>query len=160
MAAAESILHQINSTNYTNGIALIYKPTVGCSGFVTTLRLTINLNSIAEATFPYIPDDTPPAVLQQILDEVALNTEFKEIVLFFKKGTGAWMERCPLKVFNKEPFYDINLMHFFSDANTIDIAEDFSLGIQLKAGNVLASTDTILVWGSVVEEKKITATRN
>lgn len=154
MPAAQSILTQINSSNYTNGITTIYQPFSGCSGFVTTLRLTINLNSIEEANFPYIPDDTPPAVLQQILDEVALNTEFKEITLFFKKGNGAWLERCPMKIFNKEPFYDVNLMRLFSDANTIDIAEDFSLGIQVKPEYTLTETDKILVWGSVVEEKK------
>lgn len=154
MTAAQNILFQINSSNYTNGIATIYNPTSGHSGFVTTLRITINLNSIAETTFPHIPDDTPPAVLEQILDEVAVNTEFKEITLFFKKGDGSWLERCPMKIFNKEPFYDVNLMRLFSDANTIDVAEDFSLGIQIKAGNTLTEEDKILVWGSVVEEKK------
>jgi hypothetical protein len=152
--AAQSILSQINSSNYTDSITTIYKPPLGHSGFVTTLRLTIDLNSIEPAEFPYFPDDTPPAVLQQMLNEIAANTEYKEIILYFKKGNGSWLERCSLQIFNKEPFYDINLMRIFSDANTIDVAEDFSLGIQVKVGNTLAATDRILIWGSVVEEKK------
>jgi hypothetical protein len=155
MASAESILFEVNSTNYSNSnIFLIYKPQVGCSGFVTTLRITINLKSITEANFPYIPDETPPDVLQKILDEVALNTPFKEVILYFKKGTGVWVKRAPIKIYNKEPYYDVNLMRFFSDSNTIDVAEDFSLGISLKVEDILAPEDTILVWGSVVEEKK------
>jgi len=156
MASAQSILFQINSTNYSNPIFTIYKPTIGCSGFITTLRLTINLNSIETAEFPYIPDETPSAVLQQILDEVAQNTEFKEIILYLKKGAEPWVERAPIRIFNKDPYYDVNLMRFFSDANTIDVSEDLSLGIQVKggSGNILTATDTILVWGTVVEEKK------
>lgn len=132
----------------------MYQPQAGYSGFITTLRLTININSIEEANFPYIPDDTPPDVLQAILDKVAINTPFKEIILYVKKGNGGWVERAPIRIFNKEPYYDINLMRFFSDSNTIDVAEDLSLGIQIKIGNVLTAADTILVWGSVVAEKK------
>ena len=155
MAVAESILFQVNSTNYSNATPhLVYRPQTGNSGFITTLKLTVNLNSIEEASFPYIPDDTPPDVIQQILDEVATNTEFREILLFFKKGTGNWIERATIRIFNKEPYYDVPLIRFFSDANTIDVAEDFSLGIQVKIGNVLAGGDSILVWGSAVEEKK------
>lgn len=119
------------------------------------MRLTIDIKSIATADFPYIPDDTPPNVLQEILDQVALNTPYKEVVLFYKKGDGAWIQRAPIRIFNKEPFYDVNLMRFYSDANTIDVADDFNLGIQLRLGNVLApSVDKIAVWGSAVEEKK------
>lgn len=154
MAQAQSILSQINSTNYTAPITTIYKPQADYSGFITTLRLTINLNSIETANFPYIPDDTPADVLQQILEEVALNTEFKEVVLYLKKGNEAWIERAPIRIFNKDPYYDVNLMRFFSDANTIDVSEDLSLGIQLKIGNVLTAADNILIWGTVVEEKK------
>ncbi|MEG5159583.1 hypothetical protein QUB37_03920 [Microcoleus sp. AT3-A2] len=154
MAIAESILFQINSSNYTAPIATIYKPATGFSGFITTLRLTVNIKSIDAAEFPYIPDDTPPDVLQQILDDVATNTQFREIILYQKKGTGDWIERAPIRLFNKEPYYDVNLMRFFSDSNTIDVAEDLSLGIQVKLGNALTSVDTILVWGSVVAEKK------
>lgn len=121
---------------------------------MTTLKLTVNLNSIPETNFPYIPDDTPPNTLEEILNEAAATAEFREIILFFKKGTGNWMERASLRIFNKEPYYDIPLIRLFSDANTIDVAEDLSLGIQVKIGNVLTSADTILVWGSAVEEKK------
>lgn len=155
MAINESILFTINSTNYTNAEPFtIYKPQAGNSGFVTTLRLTVDINSITEANFPYIPDDTPPNVIQQILDEVALNTEFREIILYVKKGTGAWSRAIPVKIFNKDPFYEVPLMRFFSDANTIDVAEDFSLGIRVKIGSVLTAADAITVYGFAVEEKK------
>lgn len=132
----------------------IYKPQPGNSGFITTLKLTVNLNSIPETNFPYIPDDTPPNVLEELLNEVAATAEFREVILFFKKDTGNWMERASIRIFNKEPYYDIPLIRLFSDANTIDVSEDFSLGIQVKIGNVLTSVDTVLVWGSAVEEKK------
>ncbi|MEG4579355.1 hypothetical protein QUA71_06930 [Microcoleus sp. MON1_C5] len=92
--------------------------------------------------------------MQEILNEVAENTEFKEIIIYFKKGDGAWIERAPIRIFNKDPYYDVNLIRFFSDANTIDVAEDLSIGIQLKVGNVLTAADNILIWGTVVEEKK------
>ncbi|MEG4264442.1 hypothetical protein QUA41_30630, partial [Microcoleus sp. Pol11C1] len=154
MAQTQSILSQINSTNYTAPIATIYKPQTEYSGFITTLRLTIDLNSIEAASFPYIPDNTPADALQEILDQVAETTEFKEVVLYLKKGNESWIERAPIRIFNKDPYYDVNLMRFFSDSNTIDVSEDLSLGIQLKVGNVLTVADNILIWGTVVEEKK------
>ncbi|HEY9813933.1 MAG TPA: hypothetical protein V6D31_10440, partial [Candidatus Sericytochromatia bacterium] len=155
MASSELILSSINSSNYSNPEPfLIYKPTIGNSGFVTTLRLTININSIQEASFPYIPDDTPPNIIQEILNEVAINTEFKEITLYCKKGNGLWVRPINIKIFNKQPYYEVPLMRFFSDANTIDVAEDFSLGIGMKAGYVLALEDEITIYGTAVEEKK------
>lgn len=95
-------------------------------------------------------------MLEQILAEVALNTPFKEIKLYFRKSGGPWIERAPLRIFNKEPYYDVPLLRYFSDANTIDCAEEMELGLQVSPGasNQLSSADKILVWGTAVEEKK------
>ena len=46
-------------------------------------------------------------------------------------------------------------MPYFTKANTIDVAEDLSLGLQLKVGDALAANvDKVVVFGTVVEEKK------
>lgn len=149
------ILKEITATD-ANNIISYYKPQAGFSGYITTLKLKIDINSITEANFPYIPDDTPPDVLEKILEQVALETPSKEIKLFFRKGSGTWVERAPIKIFNKHPYYDISLIRFFSDANTIDAAEDYELGLQITPGaaNALAATDKITIWGTSVEEKK------
>lgn len=149
-----AILDQIDSTNFTT-VKQIYKPSVDHSGFITTLKLKIDLKSISSAEFPYIPDETPPDVLEQIFQELEATLTFKELHILLKKGSGAWVQRAKIRIFNKEPYYEVNLMPYFSDANTIDVAEDLSLGIQLKPGDTLAGTiDTIGIFGTVVEEKK------
>ena len=128
-------------------------PSSGNSGFITTLGLTIDIKSIPSTNFPYIPDDTPPDVLEKILESVAASSEFKEINLLLKKGANTWIEKAKLRLFNKEPYYEIDLMPYFSKANTIDVAEDLSIGIQIQPGTLLGALDKITVFGTVVEEK-------
>ena len=153
MAINTSILTEINSTNF-EAITTLYNPAVGNSGYVTTLKLTVNIKSIAAANFPYIPDETPPDVLEKILENVANATQFKEIQLLLKKGAGAWIEKSIIRLFNKEPYYEINLLPYLTDANTIDVAEDLSIGIRGKLGATISPGDKIICFGTAVEEKK------
>ncbi|MEG4294279.1 hypothetical protein Q5692_39020 [Microcoleus sp. C2C3] len=149
-----AILTEINSTNYSN-LLQIYQPTAGHSGFVTALGLTINLKSIASTNFPYIPDDTPPDVLEQLFENLEAEAQFKELRILLKKGAGLWIERAKIRLFNKEPYYEVDLMPYLTKANTIDVAEDLSLGLQIKVGDTLvANVDSIVVFGTVIEEKK------
>ena len=148
-----AILDEINSTNYSS-VRLLYKPTVGYSGFVTTLKLKINLKSIFRADFPYIPDDTPADVVNQIFQDLEETLVFKEVRILSRKDPGPWFEIATIRIYNKEPFYNVNLMPYYADSNTIDVAEDLSLGVQLAIGNTLATNDKILAFGTVIEEKK------
>lgn len=149
-----AILDQIDSTNFSS-IKQIYQPLPGYSGFITALALTINLKSIPGAEFPYIPDDTPPDVLEQTFRDMEEQLVFKELRILLKKGAGAWIQKATIRIFNKEPFYEVDLMPYFTKANTIDVAEDLSLGIQLALGDTLAADiDKILIFGNAIEEKK------
>lgn len=148
-----AILEQINSTNFTE-IRQVYKPTLDHSGFITSLGLTINVKSIPSANFPYIPDDTPPDVLESIFQNIEAETQFKELRILLKKGAGAWIEKAKIRIFNKEPYYEVDLMPYYTKTNTIDVADDLSLGIQVKAGDSLTVADNIVVFGTAVEEKK------
>lgn len=148
-----AILDQINSTNFVD-LKQIYKPTVGHSGFITSLGLTINLKSIPSADFPYIPDSTPPDVLETIFQNIEAETQFKELRILLKKGAGAWIEKAKIRIFNKEPYYEVDLMPYYTKTNTIDVADDLSLGIQVKVGDSLTVADSIVIFGTVVEEKK------
>ena len=153
-----AILDQINSTNVSE-LKQIYKPAPDYSGFVTSLALTINLKSITSAEFPYIPDDTPADVLEQMFQDLDAQLieqgQFKELRILMKKGTGTWIEKAKIRLFNKEPYYEVDLMPYFSKSNTIDVAEDLSIGLQLALGTTLAADiDKILIFGTVIEEKK------
>lgn len=147
-----AILKEISSTNYLLRHD-VYTPTIYHSGYITNLVLTVNIKSIPAANFPYIPDDTPPDVLEKILEQVAAEAQFKEIRLLLKKGAGSpWIEKATIRIFNKEPYYEIDLMPYFSNANTIDVASDLAIGIQVKLGNVLGESDKIVIFGTAVEE--------
>jgi hypothetical protein len=80
--------------------------------------------------------------------------EFKELRILLKKGSSAWIQKATIRIFNKEPFYEVDLMAYYTKANTIDVAEDLSLGIQLLPGNSLAVDDKIIIFGTALEEKK------
>lgn len=146
-----SILTQLTSTNSTNTVT-IYQPQAEHSGYITTLKATINLKSIAVSNTVYIPDSTPPETVEQILAELGESMEYKEISLKLKKGSGPWIGKNKIRLFNKDPEYEIDLMSYLTDANTVDVADDLQIGLQMA--EALGINDSIVVFGFVVEEKK------
>jgi hypothetical protein len=147
------IIDEINSTNYST-IRQIYKPQVGYSGFVTSLTLTINLKSIPGAEFPYIPDSTPADVVEQTFQNLEETLQFKVLRILYRKNSEPWIQKADIRIFNKHPYYEVDLMPYFSKGNTIDVAEELSLAIQLALGEVLLEDDRIAVFGTAIEEKK------
>jgi hypothetical protein len=148
------ILTKIDSTNYSTP-KLLYRPQVGHSGFVTSLTLTINLKSINSANFPSIPDGTPADVLEQIFQNLEETLQFKKLNILLRKDSEPWVQKADIKIFNKEPYYDVDLMPYYTKANTIDVAEELSLGIELALGDTLAADiDKITIFGTAIEEKK------
>ena len=150
--ANASILTQITPTNGTN-LVTIYQPEPDHSGYITTLKATVNIKSIIASNFPYIPDSTPPESIEAILVELSEALQSKEISLKLRKGTGNWIEKNRIRLFNKEPYYEIDLMAYMTDANTIDVAEDLQIGLQM-IDPLEGDIDSIVVFGFAVEEKK------
>lgn len=148
-----AIVDKLNSTNFV-GIKQIYKPTPGTSGFITALGLTVKIKSIPAAYFPAIPDDTPLDVVEQLLLNLESEIEFKILQLYIRKNSESWVEKAEIRIFNKEPYYEIDLMPYFSKANTIDVAEELSLGVELKPPYALTAADNIAIFGTGIEEKK------
>jgi hypothetical protein len=147
------IADEVNSSNFSS-VRSLYRPAPDHSGFVTTLGLTINLKSIPSASFPYIPDETPANVLEQTFQDLEETLTYKILQVLYRKGEGPWIVKAEIRLFNKEPYYEVDLMPYFTRANTIDVAEDLSLGIQLLSGETLAANDKIGVFGTAIDEKK------
>lgn len=148
------ILGKIDSTNYSTP-KLIYKPQPGYSGFVTSLGITVYLKSINSANFPAIPDDTPPDVIEQIFQNLEETLQFKKLNILLRKNSEPWIQKADIRIFNKEPYYDVDLMPYYTKANTIDVAEELGLGIELALGDTLAADiDKITIFGTAIEEKK------
>ena len=146
----KGILKQLDATSSTNIISL-YKPSTGCSGYITLLRATVNIKSIGEANFPYIPDSTPPEQIEALLTQIGESIAFKEMEILLKNdAVGIWYQKATIKLFNKSPFYLIDLFPYFSDGNTIDFPGDWTLGVRML--NTLAGTDHVLFSGTSVEE--------
>jgi len=148
-----AILKEVNSTNFAE-LHTLYTPKPGYSGFVTALTLRVNIKSIPAAEFPAIPNDTPVDAIEQMFEELEETLEFKQLKILLKKGSDPWVWWGELRVFNKHPYYQVDMMAYYTQANTIDLAEDLSLGLQLFPGHILAANDKITIFGTVIEEKK------
>jgi hypothetical protein len=160
----QAILRRITPADGTNIIDL-YSPSwitatdevegVRYSGFVTFLTATINIKSLSETDIPPIPESALPEEVQQILEQVALLTQFKNMKIYSRFEGQSALEICTLPLFNQNPFYRISLMPFYSGTNnTIDVGRD-----KRGAGEVLSvqmvdplqNNDYIMIRGSVIE---------
>ncbi|MBD2167120.1 hypothetical protein H6G04_22275 [Calothrix membranacea FACHB-236] len=158
-----NILHELNAATGTSTIDL-YQPGwlnpfdvnngLKYSGFITSLRLTIDLPSIPELRV--IDSDLLDS--QTVIDsntQETFNHNSKKCLSFYMKTAVT----PPIKVvdvylFNQRPFYYLDLLPYFTAAGTFDLAPDAMISCQIRdVGNgLLNDDDRLLILGTVVEE--------
>ncbi|HIK27978.1 MAG: hypothetical protein N3E45_17105 [Oscillatoriaceae bacterium SKW80] len=157
-----NILEEFNSSNsgmrqiYTPGLLAPYDIESGLkySGFITSLRLTIDITSIPELA----------VVSSDLLasdDDILKNTKEtfkgnpkKAIAFYLKTSTTPILKIADIYLFNQRPYYYLDLIDYFTSAATFDIASDAEIfAQQIDAGfGLLQGQDRVLLIGSVVEE--------
>lgn len=158
-----NIIAEVNSSNkdsfvnfYTPGTESNAAITgIKYSGFITSLRMIIDIKSIAELILP--TGDT--ATTQEELDahvKQTITLAPKKCVEFYLKNNNV---ENPVKIgelwlFNRIPYYFVDLIRYFSSASTFDVAPETTLSVKFKnlGFGFLANTDKITIIGSVVEE--------
>jgi len=159
-----NIITELNVSN-TDQLIDIYKPGtidlsnavsgVSYSGFITSLRATINIKSINEFQLPQTsPLDTAEDKARK-QREAVLSSPRILLNLYLKNS----QQSTPLLVggilvFNRFPYYYIPLIPYFSDTSTFDIAPDTTIAVQLQDVDygLLKNDDRITIVGSAIEE--------
>ncbi len=159
-----NILAEINSSN-TGQLIDIYRPgtinpssaipDVSYSGFITSLRVAINIKSIGELQLPQTsPLDTAEDKARKQRESVLasprilLNLYLRNSQLSTPSLVGS------ILIFNRFPYYYIPLIPYFSDNNTFDIAPDTTIAVQLQDVDygLLKDDDKVTFIGSAIEE--------
>ena len=162
-----NILYEFNAGTSTS-IFEVYQPgllnsldvvsNAKYSGFVTSLRLTIDISSI----------DPMSIVESDLLDgnetvssnnKETFNYNAKKCLSFYMKTANTPLIKiADAYLFNQRPYYYLDLINYFTSAGTFDVAPDASIACQITdvGYGLLQNNDRVLLLGCVVEESPYT----
>lgn len=158
-----NIITELNADNtteaidiYTPGIINPYDVVSGAkySGFITSLRLTVDITSTPELILPsrdpLDSDDDDDAKTRELI----YNTPRKSIALYLRNSVSKSVLVGEIVLFNRRPHYFVELLKYFSNATTFDVAPDTVVTVQMKniGHGLLQGNDRIAILGSSVEE--------
>ena len=169
MASGKGIFRNINilrefNASSTTEIIDIYQPgwlnpydiVTGAkySGFITSLRLTIDISSIPqmqEISTDLLADDV---TVNQAANETFSGNSKKCLTVYVRTNDTPMIKLVDLYLFNQRPYYYLDLVPYFTSAGTFDVAADtvISCGLSDIGDGLLQYNDRILVLGTVVEE--------
>jgi len=158
-----NILKKFSSTTQNN-LVVLYEPgvvtpwdvvpTTRYYGFITDLRMKVQIKSIAESQIPQL--DITSSRTERILAirDMEWNSARKEMELFLETSNHALAHIATVSLLNRQPYYHINLLPYLSDLGVFNVANDARLLARVKdAGyGLLQNTDELVVFGSVKEE--------
>ncbi|MBD2090973.1 hypothetical protein H6F67_14045 [Microcoleus sp. FACHB-1515] len=163
-----NILTRLNEASATNLIE-VYQPgtlsplsisaNVRYSGFVTSLRLFADIQSIPTFDFPVFSDDQSDGERNASLRDAEAASAKKQLNLMLRRDGGDAIKIASLWLYNRRPYYSVDLLLYYTDAAAFDVAADTALLVQVESVGfgVLQDTDSVVIHGSAVEEGENTA---
>jgi hypothetical protein len=123
-------------------------------GFITSLRMRVDINSMVEADIPNLDADTSRTERLTALRDMEWKSPRKQISFFMKTARLDWQPVFDVSLMNRLPYYQVNLLPYLTDNISFDTSNDFLLGAQIVdvGYGKLSSTDRVLIFGSVREE--------
>lgn len=163
-----NILSRLTAATGTNPIE-IYKPGtlsplsiasgVRYSGFITSLRLNIDIRSIAEFKYPVPGAEQSEEQVAAAVRDAQSTSAKKQINLLMRRDGADAVRIASVWIYNRRPYYSIDILLYFTDAAAFDVASDTALLVQMESigFGVLEAQDSIVIHGSAVEEAENTA---
>lgn len=162
-----NIIHEFNSVSSTQ-IFDIYQPglisptdvinSFRYSGFLTSLRLTIDITSIPELLA--IPVDIMAGNEEQAqANQETFNGNAKKcLALYIRNSITPIVKVADVFLFNQRPYYYLSLINYFTDVGTFDVGNDtvISAGFKDLGHGLLMNDDRVLLMGSVIEKAPTT----
>ncbi|WP_019501646.1 hypothetical protein [Pseudanabaena sp. PCC 6802] len=150
----------INSSD----IVTIYRPgvvspqdrvaTARFYGFITSLRLLVDIKSLPESQIPDLDVATSRADRLMKLRDVEWRSERKELQLLLKTSATGWVKIASVSLLNRVPFYHMDIMPFLTNGVAFELANNAVLGARIiNAGyGLLQNGDEVVLYGSAKEE--------
>jgi hypothetical protein len=123
-------------------------------GFITSLRMKVDVSSIHEADMPNLESDTSRLERLTALRNMEWKSPRKQITFFLRTATVSWQPIFDVSLLNRLPYYHVNLLPYLTDNISFDTSNDCLIGAQItNAGyGLLEGADRVTLFGSVREE--------
>ncbi|OYQ67582.1 hypothetical protein B9G53_01110 [Pseudanabaena sp. SR411] len=123
-------------------------------GFITSLRMKVDIRSISEADIPNLEADASRLERLTAMRNMEWKSPRKQITFFLKTATCPWQPIFDVSLLNRLPYYSVNLLPYLTDNISFDTSNDCLIGAQItNAGyGLLEGEDRITLYGSVREE--------
>lgn len=147
-----------------NSLQIIYQPsaitpfdrvqTLRFYGFITSLRMKVDINSLVEADIPNLDADTSRTERLTALRDMEWKAPRKQIAFYMKTSRIDWQPIFDVSLMNRLPYYQVNLLPYLTDNISFDTGNDFLLGAQIVdvGYGTLQASDRVILFGSVREE--------
>lgn len=158
-----NILHEFNASSGAQAIE-IYQPgwlnsedvvsNAKYSGFITSLRLTIDITSINPMS---IVESDILASNETVTsnNKETFNYNAKKCLSFYMKTANTPLIKiADAYLFNQRPYYYLDLINYFTSAGTFDVAPDAIIACQVVdvGHGLLQGNDRVMLLGCAVEE--------
>lgn len=157
------ILQRFSAASDSN-MQLLYEPalvspwdrvsTLRYYGFITDLRMKIQIRSITESVIPNLGVESNRTDRLIAVRDMEWNSPRKELHLFMETSRHPLTHITSISLLNRQPYYVVNLMPYFTDNGIVNIANDTRLSARIQnAGyGLLTGQDEVVVYGSCKEE--------
>lgn len=161
-----NIIKELNAATGTQMIELYQPGTLNAldvvnnarySGFITSLRLTVDITSIDELEIVENDIMADDATIAENAKSTFNNNPKKCLSFFIGNSDTPPIKVVDVFIFNQRPFYYIDLLNYFTSASTFDIAPDSTIAVQQRdvGYGLLQDDDRILILGTVIEESPV-----
>ncbi len=123
-------------------------------GFITSLRMKVDINGINESTLPNLDADASRTERLTALRDMEWKSPRKQISFFLKTSNIGWQPIFDVSLLNRLPYYTVNLLPYLTDNISFDTSNDCLIGARItNAGyGLLEGSDRVTIYGSVREE--------
>lgn len=123
-------------------------------GFITSLRMRVDINSIAESELPNLDPTSSRTDRLLAVRDMEWRNPRKQITFYLKTARTPWLPLFDVSLLNRLPYYQVDLLPYFTSNMSFDTANDCAIAAQItNAGyGLLNSSDNVTLYGSVREE--------
>lgn len=128
--------------------------TIRFYGFITSLRMKVDINSLPESTIPQLNlTDDQTARITAVRD-MEWKSPRKQIDFFIKTSQIGWTQIASLSLLNRLPYYHVNLLQYLTDGTAFEVGNDARLAARIVdvGYGLLNTTDNLTIFGSAQEE--------
>ncbi|MBD2095126.1 hypothetical protein H6F90_08155 [Trichocoleus sp. FACHB-591] len=98
--------------------------TIRYYGFITSLRLKVDINSLSESQIPRLDIIADRTERITSVRDMEWKEPRKQIDFFLKTSQIDWTQIASISLLNRLPYYHVNLLHYLTDGSSFEVGND------------------------------------